>query len=341
MSTAVRFHTTGILDPHRRNAASCHFEEALKQQIVGQDDSVRALAELYQVFCAGLNAPGRPVGNLLFLGPTGVGKTRVVEAAAEILFGDERAIIKVDCAEFQHSHEISKLIGSPPGYIGHRETHPLITQEALAKSHQGDLKLSFLLFDEIEKASDALWQLLLGILDVHVLGADGAAVRVAQHAQDVPQLHPRLPAEPAGGELALQVPQGQPVQVDVQVGVLALGDLERVGVGHQVAAHPVGVDQLLDPGRPGDVVLVAIREVPDPADRLVRDAQRGEDLVRGHHLGPLPAVLGIQRHLLDVKKARLRELLREGTLASDSYDELITELDEDLAKKVSNHISES
>src|SRR3974390_836187 len=169
MSTAVRFHTTGILDPHRRNAASCHFEEALKQQIVGQDASVRALAELYQVFCAGLNAPGRPVGNLLFLGPTGVGKTRIVEAAAEILFGDERAIIKVDCAEFQPSHEISKLIGSPPGYLGHRETHPLITQEALAKSHQGDLKLSFLLFDEIEKASDALWQLLLGILDKGIL----------------------------------------------------------------------------------------------------------------------------------------------------------------------------
>jgi ATP-dependent Clp protease ATP-binding subunit ClpA len=105
------------------------------------------------------------VGNLLFLGPTGSGKTRTVEAAAEILFGDSRAVIKVDCAEFQHSHEIAKLIGSPPGYLGHRETHPLITQEALAASHREHLKLSFLLFDEIEKASDAVWQLLLGILD--------------------------------------------------------------------------------------------------------------------------------------------------------------------------------
>ena len=104
-------------------------------------------------------------GNLLFLGPTGSGKTRIVEAAAEILFGDPRAVIKVDCAEFQHSHEIAKLIGSPPGYLGHRETHPLITQEALAQYHTEKLKLSFLLFDEIEKASDALWQLLLGILD--------------------------------------------------------------------------------------------------------------------------------------------------------------------------------
>ena len=105
------------------------------------------------------------MGNLLFLGPTGAGKTRVVEATAEVLFGDPRAVIKVDCAEFQHSHEIAKLIGSPPGYLGHRETHPLITQEALAQYHTEKLKISFLLFDEIEKASDALWQLLLGILD--------------------------------------------------------------------------------------------------------------------------------------------------------------------------------
>ncbi len=126
---------------------------------------MQAVVDLYQVFRAGLNSPGRPVGNLLFLGPTGAGKTRVVEATAEVLFGDPRAVIKVDCAEFQHSHEIAKLIGSPPGYLGHRETHPLITQEALAQYHTEKLKISFLLFDEIEKASDALWQLLLGILD--------------------------------------------------------------------------------------------------------------------------------------------------------------------------------
>jgi ATP-dependent Clp protease ATP-binding subunit ClpA len=132
---------------------------------VGQEEAVQALVDLYQVFRAGLNSPGRPVGNLLFLGPTGSGKTRIVEAAAEILFGDARAVIKVDCAEFQHSHEIAKLIGSPPGYLGHRETHPLITQETLAACHTEKLKLSFLLFDEIEKASDALWQLLLGMLD--------------------------------------------------------------------------------------------------------------------------------------------------------------------------------
>jgi ATP-dependent Clp protease ATP-binding subunit ClpB len=153
------------LDPTQRSPESRDFESGLRRKIVGQDEAVQAVVDLYQVFRAGLNSPGRPVGNLLFLGPTGAGKTRVVEATAEILFGDPRAVIKVDCAEFQHSHEIAKLIGSPPGYLGHRETHPLITQEALAQFHTEKLKLSFLLFDEIEKASDSLWQLLLGILD--------------------------------------------------------------------------------------------------------------------------------------------------------------------------------
>jgi len=153
------------LDPTQRSVESRDFQAELERKIVGQDEAVQAVVDLYQVFRAGLNSPGRPLGNLLFLGPTGAGKTRVVEATAEVLFGDPRAVIKVDCAEFQHSHEIAKLIGSPPGYLGHRETHPLITQEALAQYHTEKLKVSFLLLDEIEKASDALWQLLLGILD--------------------------------------------------------------------------------------------------------------------------------------------------------------------------------
>ena len=165
MVTATQTVQRKELDARKRSSTACKFESTLREKIVGQEEAVQALADLYQVFCAGLHSPGRPVGNLLFLGPTGSGKTRTVEAAAEILFGDSRAVIKVDCAEFQHSHEIAKLIGSPPGYLGHRETHPLITQEALAASHRGELKLSFLLFDEIEKASDALWQLLLGMLD--------------------------------------------------------------------------------------------------------------------------------------------------------------------------------
>jgi ATP-dependent Clp protease ATP-binding subunit ClpB len=153
------------LDPSRRSSDAQEFDATLRRKIVGQDAAVEKVTEIYQMFLAGLNPPSRPVGNLLFLGPTGSGKTRVVEAMAEALFGDPRAVIKIDCAEFQHSHEIAKLIGSPPGYLGHRETHPLLTQEALNQWHTEKLKLSLLLFDEIEKASDSLWQLLLGILD--------------------------------------------------------------------------------------------------------------------------------------------------------------------------------
>src|SRR3982074_1744573 len=161
----MRTNLATVLDPNRRSNDAGEFDGALRRRIVGQDPAVEKVVEIYQMFLAGLNAPGRPVGNLLFLGPTGSGKTRVVEAVAESLFGDPRAIIKIDCAEFQHSHEIAKLIGSPPGYLGHRETHPLLTQEALNQWHTEKLKLTLLLFDEIEKASDALWQLLLGILD--------------------------------------------------------------------------------------------------------------------------------------------------------------------------------
>jgi len=161
----MRTNLATVVDPTRRSNDAKEFDNALRRKIVGQDQAIEKVAEIYQMFLAGLNPPGRPVGNLLFLGPTGSGKTRVVEAMAESMFGDARACIKIDCAEFQHSHEIAKLIGSPPGYLGHRETHPLLTQEALNQWHTDKLKLSILLFDEIEKASDALWQLLLGILD--------------------------------------------------------------------------------------------------------------------------------------------------------------------------------
>lgn len=153
------------LNPDLKSPAAQEFEDKLSGLIVGQDRAVRRITGLYQIFLAGLSHPGRPVGTLLFLGPTGSGKTRVVEAAAEVLFSDPNLVTKIDCAEFQHSHEIAKLIGSPPGYLGHRETSPMLTQENLDRSHTENTKLSLVLFDEIEKASDALWQLLLGILD--------------------------------------------------------------------------------------------------------------------------------------------------------------------------------
>jgi ATP-dependent Clp protease ATP-binding subunit ClpA len=157
--------STTVLDPTRQCAAAEAFERELRSRIVGQDRAIHQLARMYQVHLSGLSASDRPVANLLLLGPTGSGKTRLVEAAAEALFGDPRAMLKIDCAEFQHSHDIAKLIGSPPGYLGHRETHPLIQQEVLEQHYSENVKVSLVLFDEIEKASDALWQLLLGILD--------------------------------------------------------------------------------------------------------------------------------------------------------------------------------
>lgn len=156
---------TVTLDPTRHGDATRDFENFLRSRIVGQDAAIQAVTEMYQMFLVGMNPPDRPVGNLLFLGPTGSGKTYVVEAVAEALFGSSHAFIKVDCAEFQESHEIAKLIGSPPGYVGHGQTQPMITQDSLAQWHTDKLKLSLVLFDEIEKASEALWQLLLGILD--------------------------------------------------------------------------------------------------------------------------------------------------------------------------------
>jgi len=153
------------LDPTRTGREAEALETNLRRMIVGQDEAIQQIVNIYQMYLTGMTPPSRPIGNFLFLGPTGSGKTRIVEATSEALVKNARAVIKIDCAEFQHSHEIAKLIGSPPGYLGHRETHPLLSQEVLNQYHTETIKLSFVLFDEIEKASDALWNLLLGILD--------------------------------------------------------------------------------------------------------------------------------------------------------------------------------
>ncbi len=159
----VRLNTR--LDPSQTGPEAERFHSDLRKLVVGQERSGDQIVNIYQTFLAGMTSPGRPIGNFLFLGPDRTGKTRLVEAAAESLVGDARAVLKIDCAEFQHSHEIAKLIGSPPGYLGHRETHPLLSQEVLNQYHTDKVKISFVLFDEIEKASDALWNLLLGVLD--------------------------------------------------------------------------------------------------------------------------------------------------------------------------------
>lgn len=154
-----------FLDSETHSPEILEFERKLRDKIVGQNEAVSEAVNRIQTASAGLAVPGRPLANLLFLGPTGSGKTRIVEVLAEIFFGNPRAFIKVDCAEFQHSHEIARLVGSPPGYIGHRETPPYLTQEVIDQHQTEEVRITLLLFDEIEKANDALWQLLLGILD--------------------------------------------------------------------------------------------------------------------------------------------------------------------------------
>ena len=153
------------LDPTKTGEEAEALEFGLRSKIIGQEDAIHQVVEMYQTYLSGMSSPGRPIANLMFLGPTGSGKTRLVEATAECLLQNAGAVIKIDCAEFQHGHEIAKLIGSPPGYLGHRETKPVLTQEALDQYHTPTVKLSIVLFDEIEKASDTLWNLMLGILD--------------------------------------------------------------------------------------------------------------------------------------------------------------------------------
>ena len=139
--------------------------EQLSRKIVGQPDALQFIVPYVQMFQAGLSPPDRPAGVFLLLGPTGTGKTRTVEAFAETLHGDARKLLKIDCAEYQSDHEVAKLIGAPPGYIGHRETKPLLTQERLLDVVTPGCDLAIVLFDEIEKAAPALTALLLGVLD--------------------------------------------------------------------------------------------------------------------------------------------------------------------------------
>src|SRR5208282_6010720 len=153
------------LDSLLKSDSEKELAETMRHRIIGQEAAVSALITAYVLYQSGLSDPDHPISNLIFLGPTGCGKTLSLEMMGEILFGSKSTVKKVNCAEFQHSHEISKLIGSPPGYLGHKDTPAYLTQENLDKDHTPDNKLTLLLFDEFEKSNDALWNLLLGILD--------------------------------------------------------------------------------------------------------------------------------------------------------------------------------
>ena len=158
------------LDAMKRSDKASALVRKFENRIISQQPAKDALVNLLEKHQSGMYDRSKPIGSLLFLGPTGSGKTGTAEAFTEGLFGLSSRMMKVDCAEFQHSHEIAKLIGSPPGYIGHRETHPFFTNASILAARQDAsgkevMPFTVILFDEIEKASDALWNLLLGILD--------------------------------------------------------------------------------------------------------------------------------------------------------------------------------
>jgi ATP-dependent Clp protease ATP-binding subunit ClpA len=137
----------------------------LRELLVGQPEAIEIIVPYVQMYQAGLAPEGRPVGVVLLLGPTGTGKTRTVEALAEVLHGSSKNLLKVDCGEFQMEHEVAKLIGAPPGYLGHRETQPMLTQAKVNAVASEENEISLILFDEIEKAAPSMTRLLLGILD--------------------------------------------------------------------------------------------------------------------------------------------------------------------------------
>jgi len=153
------------LDPYRHCPDADEFAYNLERRVVGQHEAVEAVTEIITKHMAGLSEPDHTIANLLLLGPTGTGKTKLVESVADVLFDDPHGFLKIDCSEFQHSHEVAKLIGSPPGYLGHDSTRPRFSQNELNKYHTDQMRISLVLLDEIEKAHQAFWDILLGILD--------------------------------------------------------------------------------------------------------------------------------------------------------------------------------
>jgi ATP-dependent Clp protease ATP-binding subunit ClpA len=155
--------------PRLSNSGAGDFLRELSTRVVGQSQALTQIVPYVQMHQAELSPEGRPAGVFLLLGPTGTGKTRTVEALADVLHGREKHLLKVDCGEFQMEHEVAKLIGAPPGYLGHRETPPMLTQQKLGSVTSESSDLSLVLFDEIEKAAPSLTRLLMGVLDKALL----------------------------------------------------------------------------------------------------------------------------------------------------------------------------
>lgn len=154
---------------NRRNTNNFGLGAEFERLLVGQPGVAKQILPYVEMYEAGLSPEGRPAGVFLLLGPTGTGKTRSVEALAESLHGSSRHILRIDCGEYQMDHEVAKLVGAPPGYLGHRETQPLLSQARINSVASERSSLSILLFDEIEKAAPSMMRMMLGILDRGIL----------------------------------------------------------------------------------------------------------------------------------------------------------------------------
>jgi ATP-dependent Clp protease ATP-binding subunit ClpA/ActR/RegA family two-component response regulator len=164
---AAEMKTPGTAGKSKKAAAETPSDlvTLLSQKVIGQPAAMKYIVPYVEMFQAGLSPEGRPSGVFLLLGPTGTGKTKTVEALAEVMHGSEKNVLKIDCGEYQMEHEVAKLIGAPPGYLGHRETQPMLTQQKLNAVTSEKSNLAIVLFDEIEKAAPSMVRLLLGILD--------------------------------------------------------------------------------------------------------------------------------------------------------------------------------
>src|SRR5664279_1328899 len=181
----------------------------LSRKVVGQPAATRVIVPYIQMFQAGLAPEGRPVGVFLLLGPTGTGKTKTIEALAEVLHGSEKNVLKVDCGEFQMEHEVAKLIGAPPGYLGHRETQPMLTQQKLNAVTSEKCSLSLVLFDEIDKAAPSMTRLLMGVLDKGLLRLGDNTTVNFEKEPGVPHQQPGRAGDVARNQPRVRLPVRQ------------------------------------------------------------------------------------------------------------------------------------
>ncbi len=156
------------VDPSKSSPVVDNLRRSMRERVIGQTEAIEAILRMYKKNLAGLNIPGKPLGSFLFLGPTGVGKSELVKAFAEGIYGDSSKVLTINCTELSEDHFITKLIGSPPSYVGDA-VEPILSQENLDRGHTDKVKISIMVFEEFEKADYKIKKLLLQILEEAVL----------------------------------------------------------------------------------------------------------------------------------------------------------------------------